>query len=286
MWAAKTSRNSGYGVKYEGVAGDYFRALGVPLLKGRTFSRADYSTNAAPVVVCSEALARKIFPNEDPIGKYVQFDKDEKKFEIVGMVGDVKLTRLLEDRPDKIYFPHVGDGSLIVRTRVAPLLLAEPIRKAILEVDGDQPVSNVRTLEQDISRSVAARRQTLTLLGLFAVVALGLAALGLYGVLAHAVALRRHEIGIRMALGAQRTDVLRLVLRHGLGLTLLGVAIGLAGAFALTRVLRNHLYEVGPVDPITFAAVAMLLVFVALLACWLPARRAARVDPMEALKCE
>jgi putative ABC transport system permease protein len=166
------------------------------------------------------------------------------------------------------------------------LLLAEPIRKAILEVDGDQPVSNVRTLEQDIGRSVTARRQTLTLLGLFAVVALGLAALGLYGVLAHAVALRRHEIGIRMALGAQRSDVLRLVLRHGLGLTLLGIAIGLAGAFALTRVLRNHLYEVGPVDPITFAAVALLLVMVALLACLIPARRGANVDPMEALRNE
>jgi putative ABC transport system permease protein len=273
----------GYGVKYEGVAGDYFRALGVPLLRGRTFSRADYSTNAAPVLVCSKALARKVFPNEDPIGKYVQFESD-KKYEIVGMVGDIKLTRLLDDRPDKIYFPHVGNGSLIVRTRVAPLLLAEPIRKAILEVDGDQPVSNVRTLE--IGRSVTARRQTLTLLGLFAVVALGLAALGLYGVLAHAVALRRHEIGIRMALGAQRSDVLRLVLRHGLGLTLLGIAIGLAGAFALTRVLRNHLYEVGPVDPITFAAVALLLVMVALLACLIPARRGANVDPMEALRNE
>ncbi|MCI0537487.1 MAG: ABC transporter permease, partial [Verrucomicrobiales bacterium] len=249
----------GYGVKYEGVAGEYFRALGVPLLKGRAFSRTDYSTNAAPVVVCSEAIARKIFPNEDPIGKYVQFDKDEKKFEIVGMVGDIKLTRLVDDRPDKIYFPHAGNGSLIVRTRAAPLLLAEPIRKAILEVDRDQPVSNVRTLEQDIGRSVAAKRQTLTVLGLFAGIALGLAALGLYGILAHAVALRRHEIGIRMALGAQRKDVLRLILRNGMGLTLLGGVLGFAGAFALTRVLRNQLYQVGTTDPGTFAVVALLL---------------------------
>jgi putative ABC transport system permease protein len=274
----------GYSVKYEGVVGDYFRALGIPLLRGRTFSRADNSTNAAPVMVCSEALARKIFPNEDPIGKFVQFD--DKKFEIVGMVGDVKLTRITDNRPDKIYFPQGGNGSLIVRTRVAPLSLAGPIRQAILEVDADQPVSNVRTLEQDITRSVDARRQTLTLLGLFAVLALGLAALGLYGVLAHAVALRRQEIGIRMALGAQRKDVLRLILRNGMRLTLLGVGLGLTGAFALTRVLRNQLYQVGTTDPGTFAAVALLLGSVAFFACLIPARRATKVDPMVALRCE
>ena len=278
----------GSGVKYEGVAGDYFRAMGIPLLRGRTFSRTDHSTNAAPVLVCSEALARRIFPNEDPIGKYVQFGSD-RIFEIVGMVGDIKLTRILDDRPDKIYLPHTStgaNGSLIVRTRVAPESLAEPIRKAILEVDPDQPVANVRTLQQDVSRSVVARRQMFTLLGLFAVVALGLAALGLYGVLAHAVALRRNEIGIRMALGAQRRDVLRLILRNGMRLTLVGVVLGLAGAFALTRVLRNQLYQVGTTDPITFAAVALLLVMVALLACVIPARRASRVDPMEALRSE
>ena len=274
----------GYSVKYEGVVGDYFRALGIPLLKGRTFLRTDNSTNAAPVVVCSEALARRTFPNEDPIGKFVQFDEDDKKFEIVGMVGDVKLTRITDDRPDKIYFPQGGNGSLIVRTRAAPLPMAGQIRKAILEVDGDQPVSNVRTLEQDITRSVDAKRQTLTLLGLFAAVALGLAALGLYGVLAHAVALRRQEIGIRMALGAQRIDILRLILQNGMKLTLLGVGLGLMGAFALTRVLRNQLYQVATTDPGTFTVVALLLGLVAFFACLIPARRATNVDPMEALR--
>ncbi|MCW5556695.1 MAG: ABC transporter permease [Verrucomicrobiae bacterium] len=276
----------GYSAKYEGVAGDYFRALGIPLLRGRTFSRTDYSTNAPPVVVCSEALARKIFPNENPIGKYVQFDPT-RTFEIVGIVGDIKLTHLLDDRPDKIYLPQTGGrGSLIVRTRVAPESLAEPIRNAILEVDADQPVSNIRTLAQDISHSVAARRQMFTLLGLFAVVALGLSALGLYGVLAHAVALRRHEIGIRMAMGAQRSDVLRLILRNGMRLTLAGVVIGFVGALALTRVLRHQLYQIGTTDPGTFVAVALLLGFVAFLACLIPARRAARVDPMAALRTE
>src|SRR5262249_38493497 len=153
------------------------------------------------------------------------------------------------------YFPRGGNGSLIVRTRAAPLPMAGQIRQAILEVDGDQPVSNVRTLKQDITRSVETKQQTLTLLGLFAAVALGLAALGLYGILAHAVALRRQEIGIRMALGAQRKDVLRLILRNGMRLTLFGVGLGLMGAFALTRVLRNQLYQVGTTDPVTFAGV-------------------------------
>jgi putative ABC transport system permease protein len=278
----------GYGVKYEGIAGDYFRALGIPLLRGRAFSRDDYATNSAPVLVCSEALAQKLFPNEDPIGRHVQFGSD-RIFEIIGMVGDIKLTRILDDRPDKIYLPHQGaggNGSLIVRTRIAPASLAEPIRKAILEVDPDQPVANIHTLEHDVSRSVASRQQMFTLLGIFAVVALGLAALGLYGVLAHAVALRRRDIGIRMALGAQRSDVLRLILGNGMRVTSVGVVIGLAGAFALTRVLQNQLYQVGTTDPVTFVAVALLLGLVAFLACLIPARRATRVDPMTALRNE
>jgi predicted permease len=280
--------NPGYDVRYDGVAGDYFKALGIPLLRGRTFSRADNSTNAPPVAVCNEALGRKVFPGEDPIGKFIRLGS-AREYEIIGLVGDVKQTRLDDHRADRLYLPHVflgGNGSLIVRTRVAPASLAEPIRKAILEVDADQPVSNVRTLEEDIALSVAARRHTLTLLALFAAAALGLAALGLYGVLAHAVALRRHEIGLRMALGAERADVLRLVVRHGLGLTLVGLVVGFAGALALTRVLRNHLYEVGPTDPATFTAVALLLVMVAFFACLIPARRATRVDPMEALRHE
>jgi predicted permease len=270
------------------VAGDYFRALGIPLLRGRTFSRTDNSSNAPPVVVCNEALARKVFPNEDPIGKFIRAGS-AREYEIIGLVGDVKQTRLDDHRADRLYLPHVflgGNGSLIVRTRVAPASLAEPIRKAILEVDADQPVSNVRTLEQDIALSVAARRHTLTLLALFAGVALGLAALGLYGVLAHAVALRRHEIGIRMALGAQRGRVVRLIMGRGLKLVGVGVGLGLLGAFALSRFLQHQLYEVSPTDPITFVGVSVLLLGVAALSCWLPGHRASRVDPMVALRTE
>jgi predicted permease len=276
---------NGYSVKYEGVVGDYFAALGVPLLRGRTFLRSDYSTNAEPAVVCSEAIARKIFPTEDLIGKYVQFDSD-KKFKIIGMVGDVKLTGITDNRPDKIYFPEGGNGTLFVRTRVAPQSMTAQIRKAILEVDRDQPVSNIRTLEQDVSRSVAVRRQTLTLLGLFSGIALSLAALGLYGILAHAVALRRHEIGIRMALGAEQKDVLSMILRDGMRLTFIGLVVGLAGAFALTRVLRSQLYQVATSDPATFAVVAVLLGLVAFFACLIPARRATKVNPMVALRYE
>jgi predicted permease len=276
-----------YFLRYDAVAGDYFQALGIRLLRGRTFSRADNSTNASPVAVCNESVVRKVFPNEDPLGQFIHCGNTQ--FEIVGVVADVKQTRLDDDRADRIYFPHVrhaADGSLLVRTHVGPASLAGAIRQAILEVDSDQPVSNVRTLEQDIARSVATRRHTVTLLGLFAGVALGLAALGLYGILAHAVELRRNEIGIRIALGAQRTDVFRLVLRHGLELTLMGLAIGFVGALALTRILQSQLYEVGPTDPITFSAVALMLVIAAALACWLPARRAARVDPINALRSE
>ena len=166
------------------------------------------------------------------------------------------------------------------------LQTAEAIRKEILALDTEQPISNVRTLEDTIARSVAGRSFGLLLLGLFAAVALGLAAIGLYGVLAFAVTQRTNEIGIRMALGAGRSNVVMLVVKHGMSLALLGVGIGLAASFWLTRLIQNQLYQVGPADPLSFAIISILLLFVALLACWLPARRAARVDPMEALRHE
>ncbi len=277
----------GYNARFDFVAGNYFRALGIPFVKGRDFSPRDNSTNAPRVVVFNEALVKKIFPNEDAVGRRIGFWGAE--WEIVGVVRSVRQNRLDDDRMDRLYLPQAffwGSGSLVVRTKGSPLALADSIRKQILALDPDQSVSNIRTMEQAISGSLSARRLTLTLLGLFAALALGLAVIGLYGVMAYTVAQRAHEIGIRMALGAQRTDVLRLILRHGLALTSLGVALGLIGALALTRVLRSHLYEVGTTDPGTFIAVSLLLVVVALLACLIPARRAAKVDPMVALRHE
>jgi len=282
----------GYSARWDSAVGNYFNALGIPLLRGRNFTARDNSRSAPPVVVVNEALAAKIFPNEDPLGKRLRFwnyQGRDLEWEIVGVVGNVRQNQLDDNRMDRLYLPAVavgGSGSLVVRTKGPPLALVESIRKEILTLDPDQAVSNIRTMEQAISRSLSARRFTLTLLGIFAAAALGLAVIGLYGVMAFAVTQRTHEIGIRMALGAQRTDVLRLILRHGLGLTLLGVALGLAGALALTRVLRNHLYEVGATDPATFTAVALLLGMVALFACLIPARRATKVHPMVALRYE
>jgi predicted permease len=291
-----------YHSSFNSVSGNYFSAQGIPLLRGRVFSERDDFTNDLNfakerinqlVVIFNEALAKKIFPNENPIGKRVRFFGDYEgralEWEVIGIVGNVRQMRLDDAGVERFYIPQAffrPAGSLVVRTKGAPLALSESIRKEMLALDSEVPVSNVRTMEQVISGSLSDRRFTLTLLGIFAAAALGLAVIGLYGVMAYAVTQRTHEIGVRMALGARRADVLRLVLRQGLRLTTLGLAVGVAGALALTRVLRNHLYEIGPTDATTFVSVSLLLVLVALLACLIPARRATKVDPMVALRQE
>lgn len=287
-----------YDAPFNSVSGNYFGALRIPLLRGRVFSPRDNFTNTVnftkPLlpVIFNEALAKKVFPNEDPLGKRVRFwgsDDVVVEWEIVGIVGNVRQKQLDDSGLERLYIPHIifwQDGSLVVRTKGAPLALADSIRKEILAIDSEVPVSNIRAMEQVISNSLSDRRFSLMLLGSFAAAALGLAVVGLYGVVSYLVTQRTQEIGIRMALGAQRTDVLWLILRHGLGLTLLGVTVGLGGAFALTRVLRNYLYEIGPTDPVTFGTVAFLLVVVALFACLFPARRATKVHPMVALRYE
>ncbi len=280
---------SGYSTDYDYVGGDVFKALGTPLLKGRAFTEYDNSVRAPRVAILSESLARKTFPNEDPIGRRVRAFGEKDTWEIVGVIGDIRHHGLDSVDCERIYLPQAfcrWSGSLVVRTKVPPLTLAESVRNEILALDSDQPVSNVRTLEQVVADSVAQRRMMSMLLGLFAVAALLLAAIGLYGVMAYSVSQRTREIGIRMALGAQRDEVLNLVVRQGMKLAILGVIVGLLGASALTRVLTHLLFGVTPRDPMTFAGVTLLLGTVALFACWLPARRAARVDPMVALRCE
>ncbi len=264
---------------------NYIRALGIPLLKGRFFDERD-TARSPRVVIVSEELTRAYFPNEEPLGQRLQIDKES--WEVVGVVGDARNHGLTEKVRPRYYMPQpfsqFGSGHLVVRTAGPPLALAENVRKAILAVDAEQPVASVRTLEDVIAAHVAQRRLTLRLIGLFATVALLLAAIGLYGVIAYVVALRTHEIGIRVALGARTHDVLKLVVRQGMTLVGVGLFIGLIGALSLSRFIAGQLHEVSAVDPATFALVSLLLAGVALLACYIPARRAARVDPLVALR--
>jgi predicted permease len=256
-------------------------------MRGRVLTEGDDAVSAPRVAVMDQALAGKVFPNEDPLGQRIRMQGEW--WEVVGIVGSVHHRGLDREARGHIYMPQAFNGfpcSLVVRTRVPPLAMAEVVRRAILALDPDQPVANVRTLEQIVATAVGQRRLMLIALGLFAAVAVMLAAIGLYGVMAYSVQRRTREIGIRMALGAQRRDVLLHSLRQGLGLAALGVVVGLVGAAALTRVLAHLLFGVTSKDPATFACTAVLLLAVALLSCWLPARRAARVDPMVALRCE
>jgi putative ABC transport system permease protein len=281
---------SGYATDHDVCTHDYFRAVGIPLRKGRFFDQRDRG-GASRAVVISEALAREHFPNEEPLGQRIHLDvlsgKIDEGWEIVGVVGDVRQHGLGEaGRPCVYRQASRSTGNLVVRTTGAPLAMAESVRKAILEVDPSQPVANVRTMDDVLAASMGQRRFVMTLLGGFAGAALLLAAIGLYGVIAYAVQQRTREIGIRMALGATRRDVVSLVLRQGIKLAGIGVVVGIAAALGLTRVLTKLLYEVKPIDLPIFTGVSLVLLAVALLASWLPARRAAKVDPMVALRYE
>ena len=265
----------------------YFQALRIPLLRGRNFTEQEVR-QSAKVLVISDLLAREVFPNEDPLGKRLVTAIGDRVFEIIGIVGDVRH-RALEAQPAAaMYMPTYETGwtNVVIRTQGDPAGLAAAVRKEVQAIDPDQPVADVKTMEQWVDTSVAAARYRTALLGLFAVVALMLASTGIYGVMSYSVAQRTHEIGVRMALGARQLDVLRLVIRQGMTLVLVGVGLGLVGAIALTRVMATLLFGVSAKDPVTFAAVATLLSVVALVACYIPARRAAKVDPLVALRYE
>jgi putative ABC transport system permease protein len=272
------------------ISPDFFKTFRVPLIKGRLLAESD-GAKAPPVVVINESLARIYFANEDPLGKRITLNGDATRV-IVGVVGDVKHSALDEEANPQIYraiaqlqFPTLS-MSLAVRTSGDPMQLVAAVRGQVWAVDKDVPIINIETMERLMGKSVAPRRFNLLLLGVFALVGLALACVGLYGVMSYMLTQRTREIGVRMAMGAQTSDVLRLVLGEGLKLALIGAFLGLCGALALTRLLKTLLFGVSATDPLTFIAIAALLIFMALLACWIPGRRAAKVDPMVALRID
>ena len=277
---------------FDRVQPNYFQTMGIPLLQGRAFTAQD-KRDSPSVAIVNETFVKRYFPNDDPIGKRFTFGAPGPNAQWISIVGVVRDTkRQGVDQPIRIesWMPlaqsPAGSMDVVLRTVGDPLALSNSAREAVWSLDRDLPIPRIQTMEQNLSERVAQRRLNMLLLGLFASVALILAAVGIYGVMSYAVTQRTNEIGIRMALGAQSGDVVGLVLKHGMALTLVGVAIGLIATFMLTRLMASLLFGVSATDPITFAAIAALLIGVALVACWIPARRATRVDPMVALRCE
>ena len=286
------------------VSAGYLKAMSIPLLDGRFITDQD-TEKTARVVVVDEALARGVFPGEDPVGKQLTIqglgDIPDMRCEIVGVVGHVKHWGLDSDATQTIQhqlylpFDQVPDQfvkmlaqgvTLLARTNSDPMAMASSVQTQVNAVDKDQPVNNIMSMEQIISASISQQRFSMLLLGIFGAVALMLAALGIYGVMSYSVTQRTNEIGIRVALGASQSDVLKLVVGQGMTLALIGMGIGLAAAFGLTRLMASLLFGVSATDPLTFASIALVLAGVALLACYLPARRATKVDPMIALRYE
>jgi putative ABC transport system permease protein len=267
----------------------YFQTMGIPLLQGRDFTELDRGDALLSLIV-NEAFARRFWPNENPIGKRFRPGTSNPFGTVVGVVGNVRNVSLESEGGPAFYFSHgrIGMPGLVavVRTVAPPETMTAALRAQVSALDVDLPVYNVRAMERLVSNAAGQPRFQTVLLGLFGAVALLLAAVGIYGVMAYAVTQRTHEIGVRMALGAQARDVLRLVVRQGMMLSLVGVAIGLALAFGLTRLLKSLLFGVSVLDPLTFVVAGLLLVSVALLACYVPAWRATKVDPLMALHYE
>jgi putative ABC transport system permease protein len=276
------------------IGNDYFKTMEIPVVKGRTFTDRD-GAKAPGVIIINQAFAQKYFPNEDPIGKRIKpgistTDDDTVMREIVGVVADVRNRNLSSELRPGYFLPQTqvpfNQMTMVVKTNTDPHTFINSIQNEVHSMDPELPVFNIKTMDEYISASVAAPRFNATLLMIFASVALVLTIVGLYGVMSYSVAQRTNEIGIRMALGAQTSDVLRLIVSQGFKLVLIGLGIGLVGAFAVTRVISSLLFGVTTKDPLTFVAVTALLGLVALLACYIPARRATRLDPLHALRYE
>ncbi len=290
-----TAGGEAYDANHRQVSTDYLKTMGIPLRRGRPFTESD-NDQAIKVAIINETMARQFWPGEDALGKRFTMDDPAKGIwiTIVGVAGDVRQMGIDEPVKAEMYFPYQQDNDsafyaprdLVIRSSGDPLSLVAAASNEIHQIDPNQPISNVRTMADVLGEETQSRSLGMTLLTVFAGLALLLATLGIYGVLAYFVVQHTQEIGVRMALGAQRGNILALVLKKGMTLTLLGVAIGLAIAFVLTRLMASLLYGVGASDPLTFAAIAVLLTTVAFFACYLPARRAAKVDPMVALTYE
>jgi putative ABC transport system permease protein len=276
---------------YDPISPGYFQTLKTPLIEGRYFTEQD-NNDKSRVVIINETMARGFFGGRGAVGKRMNAAAYGISgwLEVVGVVADERFFGWDNDLRPVTYYPHAIDPqsgmAFAVRTKIDPMHVSSSVRQAIWSIDKDLPFTQVSTMDQRLSQSFAGRRFHMILLGIFAALALILSVVGIYGVTSYSVAQRTHEIGIRIALGAERRQVLRLVLRQGLVLTLIGLGAGLAGAFALTRFLASLLYGVHPTDAVTFAVVSLLLTAIAILACYIPARRATKVDPMEALRYE
>lgn len=274
------------------VSPDYFRVMRIPLLRGRFFTEEDSSSNPN-VAIISETLAERYFPNQNPIGRQMKFGfppNGNVSREIVGIVGDVRDTALSQKPGPMMYVPFAQEplygGEVVVRSSMNAATVAAGVRRAVQSIDKNLPVTDIERFPDALGASVAQERFRTFVLSSFSAIALLLAAIGIFGVISYSASLRTREIGIRMALGAHPRDVLRLILQQGAKLALVGLSVGIVAVFALTRLMASLLYNVSATDPVTFIAVAILLTAVAMLACYIPARRAMHVDAMIALRYE
>jgi putative ABC transport system permease protein len=268
--------------------------MGIEMLRGRLFDDAQDRTDSALVAIISETMSRRLWPDEDPLGKRIKpgrADSDAEWITIIGVAEDVRQFELTAQPRLQMYLSYSQPGffvpgHLVVRTEVEPAGLTAPVREAVWSIDKDQPVSNIRSMEEILSESIARQRFSMLLLGIFAGIAMLLGAVGIYGVVSYSVAQRAHEIGVRMALGARSSNVLRMIVGHGLKLVLVGVVIGVAAASMLTRLMESLLFGITATDPATFVVIPVILLAAATLASYIPARRAARIDPLLALRYE